>query len=306
MQSVHHRDQQLEEFDMEYWEELGDLELEEKKVVILSILMQSSNQNSNALQSIFRIFLQSMHTPQRVIETLSRMGISVSVHAINAAITSLSAESHRAIRALGQTLLAAYAYDNFDIDMKKTVHMVAESEDTLIHLTSGLLFPLQHSVLCEDLRCSSTLWENSPLNPHVNASVVLKGGWKDLLNLHPDPLDTTGLSCQDRFNLWKMLSNLVNFGPLYFHQFKNQLCDPETVETIPVIKTPILAARAMHICNSTVSGNICSVDELLQQGGIQDPIEIDDLDMDMPYMSEYVMLFHGNLGTGEHLLAAQQ
>ncbi|KAG2051583.1 hypothetical protein BDR06DRAFT_850746, partial [Suillus hirtellus] len=178
-------DDQGNDDEAQYWEELGELELEEvidgltpdvkqnrmiahknklimiKKVIILSILMQSSNQNLNALQSIFGIFLQSMHTPQRVIETLSRMGVSISVHAINAAIMSLSAESRHAIRALGQTLLAAYAYDNFDVDLKKTVHTVGESEDTLIHLTSGLLFPLQHGVTCEDLRCSSTLWANS-------------------------------------------------------------------------------------------------------------------------------------------------
>ncbi|KAG2128116.1 hypothetical protein BD769DRAFT_1628136 [Suillus cothurnatus] len=268
--------------------------------------MQSSNQNSNALQSIFGIFLQSMHTPQRVIETLSRMGVSISVHATNAAITSLSAKSHHAIRALGQTLLAAYAYDNFDVDLKKTGHTVGESEDTLTHLTSSLLFPLQHGVTCKDLRCSSTLWENSPLNPHVSASTALKWGWKDLLNLHPDPLDATGLSRRDRFNSWKMLSDLINFGPLYFRQFKDRLCNPETVEAIPVIKTPILAARAMHVCNSTVSGNIRSVVKLLQQGGIDDPEEIVDSDMDTPDMSEHVILFHGDLGTGERLLAAQQ
>ncbi|KAG1846521.1 hypothetical protein C8R48DRAFT_616294, partial [Suillus tomentosus] len=260
----------------------------------------------NALQSIFGIFLQSMHTPQRVIETLSRMGVSISVHAINAAITSLSAESRHAIQALGQTLLAAYAYDNFDVDLKKTVHTVGESEDMLIHLTSGLLFPLQHGVTCKDLRCSSTLWENSSLNPHVNTSTALKDRWKDPLNLHSDPLDATGLSHRDHFNSWKMLSDLVNFGPPYFCQFKDQLCDPETVEAIPVIKTPILAARAMHVCNSTASGNIRSVVELLQQGGIKDPVEIDNPDTDMPDMSEYVILFHGDFGTGEHLLAAQQ
>jgi hypothetical protein len=79
-----------------------------------------------------------------------------------------------------------------------------------------------------------------------------------------------------------MLSDLVNFGPLYFRQFKDQLCNPETVEAIPIIKTPILAARAMHVCNSTVSGNIRSVVELLQQGGIEDPADVADPDTDMP------------------------
>ncbi|KAG1802200.1 uncharacterized protein HD556DRAFT_1228210 [Suillus plorans] len=320
----HHRDHsnsgdlQVGEDDEALWEELGDLDLEgaqmnriqvnscrQKKVVILSILMQSSNQNSNTLQSVVGIFLQSVHTPQKVINTLSRMGVSVSVDTINAAVLSLSAESHRAIHALGQTLLASYAYDNFNVDLKKTVHTVSDSEDTLVHLTSGLLFLLQHGVTRKDLRCSMTLWEKSPLNLRLNLSTVtMKGGWKDLLQLHPDSLNAAGLSCRDRFNSWKMLSDLINHGPLYFRQFKDQLGDLERVDSIPVIKTPILAAHAMHLSNSTVSGNISSVVELLRQGGIEDPDEIDDLDM--PDMSEYVVLFHGNLGSGERLQAAQQ
>ncbi|KIJ18410.1 hypothetical protein PAXINDRAFT_109793, partial [Paxillus involutus ATCC 200175] len=76
-----------------------------KKIVIISILTQSTNRKSNALQSIVGIFLQSTHTPQKVIEMLARMGISVSVDGINAAVRSLSAESHRAIQSLGRTLL---------------------------------------------------------------------------------------------------------------------------------------------------------------------------------------------------------
>ncbi|KIK73180.1 hypothetical protein PAXRUDRAFT_179057, partial [Paxillus rubicundulus Ve08.2h10] len=55
------------------------------------------NRKSNGLQSLSGIFLQSTHTPQKVIETLARMGISVSVDAIHAAVRSLSAESHHAI-----------------------------------------------------------------------------------------------------------------------------------------------------------------------------------------------------------------
>ncbi|KAG1775698.1 hypothetical protein EV702DRAFT_931378, partial [Suillus placidus] len=46
-----------------------------KKVVILSIMMQSTNRKSNALQSILGIFLQSMHTPQHVVDTLAWIGI---------------------------------------------------------------------------------------------------------------------------------------------------------------------------------------------------------------------------------------
>ncbi|KAG1849313.1 hypothetical protein C8R48DRAFT_750239 [Suillus tomentosus] len=194
-----------------------------EKVVILCILMQNLNQNLNVLQSI-------------VIDTLSRMGVT---------ILALSAEFHCAIHALGQTLLASYAYDNFNVDLKKTVHTVSESEDML------------HGVTCKDLQCSMTLWEKSPLNLQLNLSTVtMKGGWKDLLWLHPESLNAAGLSHRDCFNSWKMLCDLINHSPLYFRQFKDQLGDPERVDSIPVIKTPILTAHAMHLSNSTVSGNI--------------------------------------------------
>jgi hypothetical protein len=60
----------------------------------------------------------------------------------------------------------------------------------------------------------------------------------------------------------------------------------------------------MDISNSTVSENINSVLELLKQGDIEDPAECDPLQrIDV---SEYVVLFHGDLGTGEHLQAALQ
>ncbi|KAG1724796.1 hypothetical protein EDB19DRAFT_1644343, partial [Suillus lakei] len=79
---------------------------------------------------------------------------------------------------------------------------------------------------------------------------------------------------------------------------------PESVEIIPSTKTPILALRAMDISNSTVSGNINSVLELLKQGNIKDPAECDPppaLDV-----LEYITLFQGDLGTGKCLQAALQ
>jgi len=232
------------------------------------------------------------------------MGISVSADAIHTAVRSLSAESHRAIQQLGRTLLAGYAYDNFDVDLKSTNHTVEHSTETLKHLTSGLLFPLMHGVVQDDLCCSRTLWERSPLNPQVGQSnVIPQRGWEDLLSLHRDHPDEAGLTRRDRFNSWKMLSDLINFGPTYFSAFKERLHDPETVEQIPVVKTPIIAARAMDVSNSTVSGNIQSIVNLLQQAGIENPDEVDD--PEMPDISEYVVLFHGDLGTGERLQAAQ-
>ncbi|EGN96642.1 hypothetical protein SERLA73DRAFT_15258, partial [Serpula lacrymans var. lacrymans S7.3] len=113
-----------------------------KKVVILSIMMQSTNQKSDALQSVIGIFLQSSHSPEKVIDAMACIGVSISQSAIHSAIWSLLAESHRNICALGKTMLASYAYANFDVDLKSHQPVAKKSSDTLKHLTLGLLFPL--------------------------------------------------------------------------------------------------------------------------------------------------------------------
>lgn len=72
------------------------------------------------------------------------------------------------------------------------------------------------------------------------------------------------------------------------------------------VKTPIFAARAMDINNSTVSGNIQAVMELLEQGGVEDPAVTSEATVsDSPDISKFVVLVHGDLGTGERLQAAQ-
>ena len=129
--------------------------------------MQSVNQKSNALQSILGFFLQSVHAPYKVIDTLAHLGISISTDAINMAIQSLSVESENTLHNLRQSLLASYAYDNFDVDLKSQVPTAEKSNNSLKHLTSGLLFPLVHGVTVDDLKCSKELWKKLELNPHV-------------------------------------------------------------------------------------------------------------------------------------------
>jgi len=92
------------------------------------------------------------------------MGVSVSVNAIFAATCSLSAQTYTMLCSLGQSLLAAYAYDNFDVDLKSHEHKIENSNKSLKHLTSGLMFPLQYCTLPEDLKCSEELWLKLSLN----------------------------------------------------------------------------------------------------------------------------------------------
>ncbi|KAG6371291.1 hypothetical protein JVT61DRAFT_9760 [Boletus reticuloceps] len=285
-----------------------------KKTIICSILMQGVNRKSNALQSIIGFFLQSVHAPYNVINTLAHLGISISTDAINMALRSLSIESEHTLQTLGQSLIASYAYDNFDVDLKTHTPTVEKSNESLKHLTSGLLFPLAHGVTPDDLRCSEELWKKSLLNPDGERGQCRT--WWDLVNLHKpeaaeaQPTTNPKPSRYHQFNAWMFLNDLCTYGPEYFRQFKPMITHPDPIEQMPLVKMPIFAARAMDINNSTVSGNIRAVVELLKQGGVHESaqmgLEEDTMDdQDSPDISQHVILVHGDLGTAERLYAAQ-
>ncbi|KIK96246.1 hypothetical protein PAXRUDRAFT_138935 [Paxillus rubicundulus Ve08.2h10] len=107
----------------------------------------------------------------------------------------------------------------------------------------------------------------------------------------------------DSFNSWVFLMELCAHGPEYFQHFKSEIPEPKVIEQIPFVKTSLTAARAMDINNSTVSGNIRAVVDLLAQGGIYNPGNARALGT--PDISLYVVLVHGDLGTGKCLQAAQ-
>lgn len=272
-------------------------------------MMLTINQKCNAFASIVGIFCHANNTPEKVVEVLSRLGISISIHAIHDAIKSLSNEAYHTIRELGQTLTAGYAYDNFDIDIKTSVPTIEKgSESTLQHLTSALLFPLPKGTIKEDLKCSRKLWEGSRLNDTQTAresNLAPLPEWQNLLRIHPQysSIDAHGMDAQARWCSWKFLSDLIEGGPEYFQQFKGHLQAPAPVESIPLEKTRIVPARAMRVNNSTVSGNLEAIANLLAQGGIGDPSETDD--DDIKDMTDYVVIMHGDLGTGERIAHAQ-
>lgn len=203
--------------------------------------MHGINQKANMLQSFLGFFMQSTHAPQKVIDTFAWLGVSISTDAINLVVQSLSAESQNTLQDLGQSLLASYTYDNFDVDLKLEVASVEKSTESLKHLTSGLLFPIVHGVGVKDLRCSDELWRKSPLNPEHHP--LPKHTWHDLINLHPDPTsDSPSFSRHDEFNSWMFLCDLCMHGPEYFHQFRSCIPDPKSIEQIPTVKTSIFAA----------------------------------------------------------------
>ncbi|KAM6492216.1 hypothetical protein JOM56_011940 [Amanita muscaria] len=267
--------------------------LDNKKSVIVSIMLQSTNQKANTFASILGIFLHSCRTPQKVINTLARMGLSVSQSCIHTAINSLSSNAYLTLRKLGESHCIALAYDNFDVDLKISVPVIEKSADTLKHLTSGLVFPLQHGVTSEDLRYSNYLWQRSELNPANIGTLTNKKTYRDLLRLFHEPDDKP--DTHTNFNAWVFLRDLVENveGFEYLH---GKIKDPEVLEQIPVVKTDIYPAYSMDVNNSTVTGNVQAIERLMDQVGYGSPDDDDAIDI-----SEYVVLVHGDLGTGERI-----
>ncbi|KAJ6586746.1 hypothetical protein B0H10DRAFT_1925747 [Mycena sp. CBHHK59/15] len=212
----------------------------ERRDALITIVSSSTNQQSNMLESVIGIFLHASNTPSKVIETLARMGISISVDSIHNAVHSLSRETYERLRAMGQTLLVSYTYDNFDINFPHVVPTVENSTDTLTHMTSGGLIYMEHGVKTEDMRCSEELWKKNTLNPQFDARKAPPPRTiKDLEDLHPE---------ED------------------------------------------------HPSNLT------------QQGGVGDPSQTDNSIWEHNVLSilAYVILFHGDLGTGERIMSLLQ
>ncbi|KAI0308804.1 hypothetical protein OF83DRAFT_1180361, partial [Amylostereum chailletii] len=253
------------------------------------------------------IFLHACNTPEKVIKTFAHAGISISPTSIHNGIRSLSNNISEEVWDLGQTLVASYAYDNFDIDFKTSIPSLDKPLESLVHLTSGLVFHLDHGVTPQDLKCSQELWARSRFNDDVAEELSPpERTVDDLLGLHPDTLfQSTNMTRSARYNAWWFRYDLVHNGPEYFRQFQDRLGAPEVVEQIPVTKLRHVPARAMDINQSKVSGNIQAITELLSQGGVgQPPSDDDEFESFTKDISEYVVLIHGDLGTYERVMAA--
>ncbi|KAJ6578606.1 hypothetical protein B0H10DRAFT_1836287 [Mycena sp. CBHHK59/15] len=255
--------QDMKELSPELWDLIGLLlSADQRIIVIISMLMQSANQQSNILESVIGIFLHASNTPSKVIETLAHMGISISIDSIHNAVHSLSRETYHRLRAMGQSLLVSYAYDNFDINFPHLIPTLEKTTDTLTHMTSCGLLYLEHGVKTDHLKCSEELWKTNPLNPSLNPS----------------------------------------------DQFKGDLGKPEMVEQVPVVKMRWAPAKSMDIKQSTVSGNLDVIPQLLEQGGVGDPSQEDQSiwERNIRSMVAYIILFHGDLGTGERIMSLLQ
>lgn len=122
-----------------------------------------------------------------------------------------------------------------------------------------------------------------------------KIGMEQLLAIHQEPeAPPNGLLRRDRFNAFKFLSDLVEYGPQYFQTFRGKLTEPEIVDAIPLTTSKQVPLHAMDISPSTPAANGDVLGNIFSQAGVgTDPGQCDP--------KNRAMLVSGDLLTGERL-----
>ncbi|KAF9643550.1 hypothetical protein BDM02DRAFT_3104275, partial [Thelephora ganbajun] len=276
-----------------------------RKMTLASVILNTCNQKCNAYQVAIGIFLHSMRTPDCVISALHHAGISISQTSIAQAVKSMSVKVIQRLATLGTTIL--WAYNNFDVSIKPLTMVVKNNVDPLKHLTSVLVFPFQHSIIPEDLWVSEELWKLDGFNDKsVSSTKFMKWDmWTKICPWYSELLvdcHTEQDDCHFEFRVWLFLCDLIEHGPRYFHEFHSELSPPTPIgEPIPVAKTEIIPLRSLNISNSTVEGNIDTIEKLLEQTGLGNY----ELPTPTVPLDHQILLFHGDLGTGNQINSAK-
>ncbi|KAJ3841789.1 hypothetical protein F5878DRAFT_515874, partial [Lentinula raphanica] len=87
-----------------------------KRVLILSVIGNSSNQNFNSLQSFIGLFLESKQAPEIVMELTAHMGVSVSTGSLRNMVSSLNKQAKFRLKTIPKSNII---YDNVDVDFHK-------------------------------------------------------------------------------------------------------------------------------------------------------------------------------------------
>ncbi|KAF8961387.1 hypothetical protein BDZ97DRAFT_1664374, partial [Flammula alnicola] len=246
----------------------------QKGVVCLSIILQSTNERCNYLQGVLGLFFHSTCVPEKVVETLAHSGLSISLTAIHQAVKSLSKEASIRLKSAVRSLQTAFAYDNFDIAFK-TAQPTVEHHNSFVSATSATAIPLFNIVDRDALRCSNFLWERNPENPS-DLSIPITFNVNDLLReLHEKSvshrrLPNERLSPFLQTYAWHVRNILVTHHDRFAH-FRDDNRKPVPLVEIPVHKTTQIPCRAMKIKESTLDGNMEVMEALLRQGGIGEP-----------------------------------
>ncbi|KAJ3968597.1 hypothetical protein EV361DRAFT_1003093 [Lentinula raphanica] len=257
-----------------------------KRVLILSIIGNSTNQNFNSLQSFVGLFFESKQTPEIIIELAAHMGISVSTGSLQNMVKSLNKQARMCLKSLPKS---NKIYDNVDVDFQKG-QPTAENQKSHISFTAATFVPFKNIDRDQNLRFMRELYQTSPHNPH--AAAVTRPVVEDIFPqgdaiLAPDVSPASLYS----YYTWLCQQVLVEHGGVEFACFRKNLGEPASIQVLPSTQKDIqYPAEAINADEGTYDGNAEVIVSLLKQSNTSD----DELE-------QYVELFHGDLGTLERI-----
>lgn len=267
----------------------------------------------NAFAMNFGLFLHASGTSQRAIHALSQVGISTSPSSINRTVEALSKDTHKAMQHAGQSLQYTMVYDNLVIDFGSPGQSIVEQlQKTMRNITTGTF--INHHFNPDDLRCAEEIRRTDRYNDRVDHSQDKQYNYYDLLDTYDSDLSDASQSSSSQssddedaclrphFFAWILREAICTHGPAFFHVFRARNVRPETLEQLPIRKTEQVPCRAMKYENSTVNGNIESIEDMMEQAGIRRTSETaSQVPGELPSVSEYVLIVSGDLGSGERI-----
>ncbi|KAK7047080.1 hypothetical protein VNI00_006740 [Paramarasmius palmivorus] len=275
--------------------------MEIKQVVCISIIIQNANVKCNALQALIGLFLHTCSVSESTIEVVAHIGVSVSQTTIHNMVSNLSETHAEDLISLGRRLLVAFGFDNVDFFLEHTSPIVGDPTSSLLHLTSGTLFPLQHGITLGDLSCARELAVQSQQKASQFFSDFEIGC--ALRKEFPDPLlDSTGMNRRQRWYQWKFLHDLITLDSS-FEKFSRDLQDPEDVLRIPLTRFEQLHAPLMDTPCSKPSECDEVLETLLRRcAHIGDPSDrTEESPGSIVDVDNMVFLIFGDLGVGEQI-----
>ncbi|KAH7335286.1 hypothetical protein B0J17DRAFT_69630 [Rhizoctonia solani] len=270
-----------------------------RRLLLFNICMTSSNMRCNSLQAVVGLFVHSTNVPEKVVELLSRMGVCIAPNSINSMVGHMSTEAQRLLKEELPKLLTALGYDNLEIRFD-TEQPTATNQGKLVSLATATCVPLRPGTKKEHLRWSKRLWEQSEFNLYRIRALVV-GSHEVLLELFNKvsrvPLEESIESLYAWHVRKILLSDDVDTIPVDLKEkFRHEdLGLPVFRSQIEHAQTTQQPMRSMVVNLSETQANAAEIEYMLEQGGVQ----TEDLE-------EYVILCHGDLGTGKKIASLQE
>src|SRR5260221_539876 len=187
----------------------------QRKVIIISILVHSSNEKCNALQTRNGLYLAASNASKSVHQWATCTGLSISPTSIMNARDLMIKNQKLFNQTLGAMKVLNLVYNN--CNFKFSIGQSTDLKDhTFESITTGLFLNMHNGILPEDLEYAEFIWEQHPNNENsTNPFPALLT--RDIL-----PGMASIRRLKEHFQ-WHILAVLVNE---YFPKFRSELGEP--------------------------------------------------------------------------------